>query len=42
MEQISFNFTNITFEYYQQKADGSVALTNTTAYDIKKVEGTGA
>ena len=42
MEQISFNFTNITFEYYQQKADGTVALTNTTGYDVKKVEGTGA
>ena len=42
MEQCSFNFTNITFEYYQQKADGSVALTNTTSYDIKKVEGAGA
>lgn len=42
MEQVSFNFTNITFEYFQQKADGTVALTNTTSYDIKKVEGTGA
>lgn len=42
MEQISFNFTNITFEYFQQKQDGTVSLTNTTAYDIKKVEGTGA
>lgn len=42
MEQISFNFTNITFEYFQQKPDGSVALTNTTSYDIKKVEGSGA
>lgn len=41
-EQISFNFTNITHEYFQQKPDGSVSLTNTTAYDIKKVEGTGA
>ena len=42
MEQISFNFTKITFEYFQQKPDGSVALTNTTSYDIKKVSGTGA
>lgn len=42
MEQISFDFTNITFEYFIQKPDGSVALTNTTKYDIKKVEGTGA
>ena len=42
MEQISFNFTNITFEYFQQKPDGSVSLTNTTSYDIKKVEGGGA
>jgi len=42
MEQIAFNFTNITFEYFEQKQDGSVSLTNTTSYDIKKVEGTGA
>jgi type VI secretion system secreted protein Hcp len=41
-DQISFNFTNIQFEYSQQKADGSVALTNTTHYDIKKVKGGGA
>lgn len=42
MENISFNFTKITHEYFQQKADGTVALTNTTAYDAKKVEGSGA
>ena len=42
MEQISFNFTKITMEYFQQKADGTVSLTNTVNYDIKKVEGTGA
>lgn len=42
MEQISFNFTKITLEYFQQKPDGSVALTNTVNYDTKKVEGTGA
>src|SRR5690606_33247537 len=39
IEGISFNFTNITYEYFQQKADGTVALTNTVSYDIKKVEG---
>lgn len=42
MENISFNFTKITHEYFQQKPDGTVALTNTVAYDAKKVEGTGA
>lgn len=42
MEQTSFNFTKITHEYFQQKPDGTVALTNTVAYDIKKVEGSGA
>ena len=42
MEQISFNFTVITFEYFQQKADRTVALTNTVSYDVKRVEGTGA
>ena len=42
MESISFNFTKITHEYFQQKADGTVALTNTVSYDIKKVEGSGA
>lgn len=42
VESISFNFTNITYEYFQQKADGTVALTNTVSYDIKKVEGAGA
>lgn len=42
MESISFNFTRITHEYFQQKADGTVALTNTVSYDTKKVEGTGA
>ena len=41
-EQISFNFTKITHEYFQQKKDGSVSLTNTVTYDTKKVEGTGA
>jgi len=42
MDQISFNFTKITDEYFQQKPDGTVALTNTVNYDIKKVEGSGA
>jgi len=42
IDQCSFNFTAITVEYFQQKADGSVSLTNTVSYDIKKVEGTGA
>ena len=42
MESISFNFTKITHEYFQQKADGTVALTNTVSYDIKKVQGEGA
>ncbi len=42
LEQISFNFTKITHEYYQQKADGTVSLTNTVTYDQKKVEASGA
>ena len=40
--QVSFNFTAITQEYFQQKADGTVSLTNTVSYDIKKVQGSGA
>lgn len=42
VEQCSFNFTKITHEYFQQKADGTVSLTNTVTYDTKKVEGSGA
>ncbi|MDQ3799488.1 MAG: type VI secretion system tube protein Hcp [Acidobacteriota bacterium] len=42
MEQVSFNFTKITLEYFQQKPDGTVALTNTISYDTKRVEGAGA
>ena len=42
IEQCSFNFTKITHEYFQQKADGSVSLTNTVNYDTKKVQGGGA
>jgi len=34
-EQISFNFTEITIEYFQQKGDGSVSLTNTSNYNLK-------
>ncbi|MCD9187174.1 MAG: type VI secretion system tube protein Hcp [Pyrinomonadaceae bacterium] len=41
-DSVSFNFTKLTHEYFQQKADGSVSLTNTVNFDIKKVEGTGA
>lgn len=41
-DQISFNFTKITWEYYIQKPGGDVSLTNTVAYDIKKVSGSGA
>jgi type VI secretion system secreted protein Hcp len=39
IEQCSFNFTKITHEYFQQKKDGSVSLTNTVSYDTKKVQG---
>ncbi|HSK73449.1 MAG TPA: type VI secretion system tube protein Hcp [Pyrinomonadaceae bacterium] len=42
MCQISFNYTKITQEYFQQKKDGSVSLTNTVNYDTKKVQGSGA
>ena len=42
IEQISFNFTKITHEYFQQKKDGTVALTNTVSYDAKQSAGTGA
>lgn len=42
MESVAFNFTKITHEYSQQKADGTVALTNTVSYDTKKVQGEGA
>jgi type VI secretion system secreted protein Hcp len=42
MEQVSFNYTKIKLEYFQQKKDGSVSLTNTIIYDTKKVEGSGA
>ncbi|HEY0429892.1 MAG TPA: type VI secretion system tube protein Hcp [Pyrinomonadaceae bacterium] len=42
MEQVAFNYTKITLEYFQQKADGTVALSNTISYDVKRVEGTGA
>jgi len=42
MEQCSFNYTKITLEYFQQKTDGTVALSNTISYDTKRVEGSGA
>jgi type VI secretion system secreted protein Hcp len=42
MDSVTFNFTKITKEYFQQKADGSVSLTNTCSYDLKKVQGEGA
>jgi type VI secretion system secreted protein Hcp len=34
-EQISFNFSDITIEYFQQKKDGSVSLKNTTTFNVK-------
>ena len=41
MEQISFNFTKITHQYYEQNTkDGSMQMTSTAVYDAKKVEGT--
>jgi len=43
MEQISFNFTKITHEYFQQDTvGGGVQLTNTVSYDTKAVKGEGA
>lgn len=42
MCQVSFNYTKITQEYNQQKPDGTVSLTNTVTYDVKKVQGSGA
>jgi len=42
MEQISFNFTKITMDYSPQKADGSVAKTNSVVYDVKKGVASGA
>ncbi len=41
-EEVFFNFTKITHEYFQQKADGTVALSNTVTYDTKLVQGEGA
>ena len=43
MESISFNFTKITHEYFQQPTKGGIPeLTNTVSYDTKKVQGGGA
>jgi type VI secretion system secreted protein Hcp len=39
MCQISFNYTAITQEYFQQDAKGQVSLAKTVKYDIKTVEG---
>jgi type VI secretion system secreted protein Hcp len=35
MEQISFNFTKVEFEYKEQKADGSAGGSIKTGYDVK-------
>ena len=41
MEQISFNFTKITHNYYEQDTKGGMTqLASTAVYDAKKVEGT--
>ena len=42
MEQVSFNFTKITHQYYMQKEDGTVSQTNNVTYDTKAVSGSGA
>ncbi len=42
MDSIAFNFTKISKVYSQQKADGTVSKTNSVAYDVKKVQGSGA
>ncbi len=42
MEQVSFNFTKITHQYYMQKSDGTVAQKSNVTYDTKTVSGTGA
>lgn len=40
MEQISFNFTKITHNYYEQETKGGMTqLASTAVYDAKKVEG---
>lgn len=40
IEQVSFNFTKITHEYFQQDtASGTVELAATTSYDTKLVQG---
>ena len=42
MEQVSFNFTKITHQYYGQKEDGSVSQKSNVTYDAKTVSGSGA
>ncbi|MDQ6787620.1 MAG: type VI secretion system tube protein Hcp [Acidobacteriota bacterium] len=43
MEQVSFNFTKISMEYFQQDTKGGgVTRTNTVSYDTKAVKGEGA
>lgn len=40
MEQIAFNFTKITHQYYEQDTKGGMTqLASTAVYDAKKVEG---
>jgi type VI secretion system secreted protein Hcp len=36
MEQLSMNFAKIEFEYYPQKADGTLGGVSKAGYDIKK------
>ncbi len=43
MEQVSFHFSKITMEYYQQATSGGgVDRTNSVVYDVKAVKGSGA
>jgi type VI secretion system secreted protein Hcp len=42
MDQISFNYTKITKQYFMQKEDGTVSQTNNVTYDTKAVSGSGA
>lgn len=42
MEQVSFNFTKITHQYFKQLQDGTVEQSNNVTYDTKAVEGSGA
>ncbi len=42
MDQISFNYSKITKQYYKQDEKGNVEQTNNVTYDTKVVSGTGA